>query len=138
MQRGRALFIKDLTYYSIRLPRSLLLSLFPLSFNLCLLSPFLMLSYFILSPSFPPATLTLLSFFLPASLHIFLPSLFTFSPSPHPPLCFCLLIHCAPFVSYVDVFAIGDPNQSTILAVSIAGGIVLLIFLVTCFVVSGR
>uniref|UniRef100_A0A8C4HN89 receptor protein-tyrosine kinase n=1 Tax=Dicentrarchus labrax TaxID=13489 RepID=A0A8C4HN89_DICLA len=34
-----------------------------------------------------------------------------------------------------NVFAIGDPNQSTILAVSIAGGIVLLIFLVTCFVV---
>lgn len=41
-------------------------------------------------------------------------------------------------VSCVDVLAIGDPNQSTILAVSIAGGIVLLIFLVTCFVVSGR
>ncbi|XP_075954211.1 ephrin type-A receptor 4b [Anarhichas minor] len=40
--------------------------------------------------------------------------------------------------SHEDVFAIGDPNQSTILAVSIAGGIVLLIFLVTCFVVSGR
>uniref|UniRef100_A0A3B3ZGU9 receptor protein-tyrosine kinase n=1 Tax=Periophthalmus magnuspinnatus TaxID=409849 RepID=A0A3B3ZGU9_9GOBI len=34
-----------------------------------------------------------------------------------------------------NVLAIGDPNQSTILAVSIAGGIVLLIFLVTCFVV---
>ncbi|XP_005721169.1 ephrin type-A receptor 3-like isoform X1 [Pundamilia nyererei] len=40
--------------------------------------------------------------------------------------------------SHEDVLAIGDPNQSTILAVSIAGGIVLLIFLVTCFVVSGR
>ncbi|XP_068196172.1 ephrin type-A receptor 4b isoform X2 [Antennarius striatus] len=40
--------------------------------------------------------------------------------------------------SHEDVFAIGDPNQSTILVVSIAGGIVLLIFLVTCFVVSGR
>ncbi|XP_061588017.1 ephrin type-A receptor 4b isoform X1 [Cololabis saira] len=40
--------------------------------------------------------------------------------------------------SHEDVFAIGDPNQSTILAVSVAGGIVLLIFLVTCFVVSGR
>ncbi|XP_041658755.1 ephrin type-A receptor 4b [Cheilinus undulatus] len=40
--------------------------------------------------------------------------------------------------SHEDVFAIGDPNQSTILAVSIAGGIALLIFLVTCFVVSGR
>ncbi|KAM6990152.1 ephrin type-A receptor 3-like isoform 1-T1 [Tautogolabrus adspersus] len=40
--------------------------------------------------------------------------------------------------SHEDVFAIGDPNQSTILAVSIAGGIVLLVFLVTCFVVSGR
>lgn len=54
------------------------------------------------------------------------------------PLCFCLLIHFVPFVSQIDVFAIGDPNQSTILAVSISGGIVLLIFLVTCFVVSGR
>ncbi|XP_069013183.1 ephrin type-A receptor 4b isoform X1 [Embiotoca jacksoni] len=40
--------------------------------------------------------------------------------------------------SHEDVLAIGDPNQSTILAVSITGGIVLLIFLVTCFVVSGR
>ncbi|XP_071376575.1 LOW QUALITY PROTEIN: ephrin type-A receptor 4b [Centroberyx affinis] len=40
--------------------------------------------------------------------------------------------------SHEDMLAIGDPNQSTILAVSIAGGIVLLIFLVTCFVVSGR
>ncbi|KAM6918922.1 ephrin type-A receptor 3-like isoform 2-T2 [Xenentodon cancila] len=40
--------------------------------------------------------------------------------------------------SHEDVFAIGDPNQSTILAVSVAGGVVLLIFLVTCFVVSGR
>ncbi|XP_053740409.1 ephrin type-A receptor 4b isoform X1 [Synchiropus splendidus] len=40
--------------------------------------------------------------------------------------------------SHEDVLAIGDPNQSTILAVSIAGGIILLIFLVTCFVVSGR
>ncbi|XP_051943534.1 ephrin type-A receptor 4b [Hippocampus zosterae] len=40
--------------------------------------------------------------------------------------------------SHEDVFAIGDPNQTTILAVSVAGGVVLLIFLVTCFVVSGR
>ncbi|XP_062260189.1 ephrin type-A receptor 4b [Platichthys flesus] len=40
--------------------------------------------------------------------------------------------------SHEDVLAIGDPNQSTILAVSIAGGIILLIFLVTCFIVSGR
>ncbi|KAM9789523.1 ephrin type-A receptor 3-like [Neosynchiropus ocellatus] len=40
--------------------------------------------------------------------------------------------------SHEDVLAIGDPNQSTILAVSIGGGIILLIFLVTCFVVSGR
>uniref|UniRef100_A0A3Q3WML7 receptor protein-tyrosine kinase n=1 Tax=Mola mola TaxID=94237 RepID=A0A3Q3WML7_MOLML len=31
--------------------------------------------------------------------------------------------------SHEDVFAIGDPNQPTILAVSVAGGIVLLIFL---------
>ncbi|XP_016112584.1 ephrin type-A receptor 3-like [Sinocyclocheilus grahami] len=40
--------------------------------------------------------------------------------------------------SHEDMLAIGDPNQSTILAVSVAGGIVLLIFLVACFVVSGR
>lgn len=40
--------------------------------------------------------------------------------------------------SPLDVFAIGDPNQSTLLAVSVAGGVVLLVFLVTCFVVSGR
>ncbi|KAI7809919.1 putative ephrin type-A receptor 3-like [Triplophysa rosa] len=40
--------------------------------------------------------------------------------------------------SHEDMLAIGDPNQATILAVSIAGGIVLLIFLVACFVVSGR
>ncbi|MGH0130535.1 UNVERIFIED_CONTAM: hypothetical protein FKN15_026417 [Acipenser sinensis] len=40
--------------------------------------------------------------------------------------------------SHEDMLAIGDPNQPTILAVSIAGGIVLLIFLVACFVVSGR
>ncbi|XP_056148955.1 ephrin type-A receptor 4b isoform X2 [Lampris incognitus] len=40
--------------------------------------------------------------------------------------------------SHEDMLAIGDPNQSTILAVSIAGGIVLLVFLVACFVVSGR
>ncbi|XP_016897841.1 ephrin type-A receptor 3-like isoform X2 [Cynoglossus semilaevis] len=40
--------------------------------------------------------------------------------------------------SHEDVLAIGDPNQFTILAVSIAGGIGLLIFLVTCFIVSGR
>ncbi|KAF4089610.1 hypothetical protein AMELA_G00068210 [Ameiurus melas] len=40
--------------------------------------------------------------------------------------------------SQEDMLAIGDPNQSTIMAVSIAGGVVLLVFLVTCFVVSGR
>ncbi|KAG5850461.1 hypothetical protein ANANG_G00082690 [Anguilla anguilla] len=40
--------------------------------------------------------------------------------------------------SHEDMLAIGDPNQSTILAVSIAGGIVLLVLLVACFVVSGR
>nr|XP_014343635.1 PREDICTED: ephrin type-A receptor 3-like [Latimeria chalumnae] len=40
--------------------------------------------------------------------------------------------------SHEDMLAIGDPNQPTILAVSIAGGIVLLIFLVACFVISGR
>uniref|UniRef100_A0A4W5QSJ8 receptor protein-tyrosine kinase n=1 Tax=Hucho hucho TaxID=62062 RepID=A0A4W5QSJ8_9TELE len=40
--------------------------------------------------------------------------------------------------SHEDMLAIGDPNQSTILAVSITGGIILLIFLVACFVVSGR
>ncbi|KAI4871304.1 hypothetical protein NFI96_005642 [Prochilodus magdalenae] len=37
-----------------------------------------------------------------------------------------------------DMLAVGDPNQQTILAVSIAGGVVLLILLVACFVVSGR
>ncbi|KAM6948344.1 LOW QUALITY PROTEIN: ephrin type-A receptor 3-like, partial [Aplochiton taeniatus] len=40
--------------------------------------------------------------------------------------------------SHQDMLAIGDPNQATILAVSIAGGIILLILLVACFVVSGR
>lgn len=45
---------------------------------------------------------------------------------------------CAFFSPPLDVFAIGDPNQSTLLAVSVAGGVVLLVFLVTCFVVSGR
>ncbi|XP_042195012.1 ephrin type-A receptor 4b isoform X2 [Callorhinchus milii] len=40
--------------------------------------------------------------------------------------------------SQEDMLAIGDPNQPTIMAVSVAGGIVLLVFLVTCFVVSGR
>lgn len=39
---------------------------------------------------------------------------------------------------FVDMLAVGDPNQQTILAVSIAGGVVLLILLVACFVVSGR
>uniref|UniRef100_A0A3B3CIF3 receptor protein-tyrosine kinase n=1 Tax=Oryzias melastigma TaxID=30732 RepID=A0A3B3CIF3_ORYME len=38
--------------------------------------------------------------------------------------------------SHEDVLAIGDPNQSTILVVSITGGIVVFVFLVTCFVVS--
>ncbi|GCC23622.1 hypothetical protein chiPu_0002020 [Chiloscyllium punctatum] len=42
------------------------------------------------------------------------------------------------FLPFLDMLAIGDPNQPTIMAVSVAGGIVLLIFLVTCFVVSGR
>ncbi|XP_048845636.1 ephrin type-A receptor 4b isoform X1 [Brienomyrus brachyistius] len=40
--------------------------------------------------------------------------------------------------SHDDMLAIGDPNQSTILAISIAGGVILLVFLVACFVVSGR
>ncbi|KAG9494545.1 hypothetical protein GDO78_002065 [Eleutherodactylus coqui] len=40
--------------------------------------------------------------------------------------------------SQVDMIAITDPNQITILAISVAGGIILLIFLVTCFFVSGR
>ncbi|XP_062849867.1 ephrin type-A receptor 4b isoform X2 [Trichomycterus rosablanca] len=39
--------------------------------------------------------------------------------------------------SHEDVLAVGDPNQSTILVVSIAGGVVLLVFLVACFIVSG-
>ncbi|XP_017308185.2 ephrin type-A receptor 3 isoform X2 [Ictalurus punctatus] len=37
-----------------------------------------------------------------------------------------------------DMLAVGDPNQKTILAVSIAAGVVLLVLLVACFVVSGR
>ncbi|TSL10152.1 Ephrin type-A receptor 3 [Bagarius yarrelli] len=37
-----------------------------------------------------------------------------------------------------DMLAVGDPNQKTILAVSIAAGVVLFILLVACFVVSGR
>lgn len=41
-------------------------------------------------------------------------------------------------VSLTDMLAVGDPNQKTILAVSIAAGVVLLILLVACFVVSGR
>ncbi|MFT7809700.1 ephrin type-A receptor 3-like [Arapaima gigas] len=40
--------------------------------------------------------------------------------------------------SHEDMLAMGDPNQATILAASIAGGVVLLVLLVTCFVVSGR
>uniref|UniRef100_A0A8C9TA59 receptor protein-tyrosine kinase n=1 Tax=Scleropages formosus TaxID=113540 RepID=A0A8C9TA59_SCLFO len=40
--------------------------------------------------------------------------------------------------SHEDMLAMGDPNQATILAVSIAGGVVLLVLLVACFVVSGR
>lgn len=122
MQRARALFIKDLASYSI-----LLLSLTcfcPLFFTSPSTSSFIFFSIAIIFHSL--YTLTLLSFFAP------LPDFF------HPYLCFNLLIHCVPFVSQIDVFAIGDPNQSTILAVSIAGGIVLLIFLVTCFIVSGR
>ncbi|KAM4695467.1 ephrin type-A receptor 3-like isoform 2-T2 [Discoglossus pictus] len=37
-----------------------------------------------------------------------------------------------------DMIAISDPNQITILAISVAGGFALLIFLVTCFLISGR
>ncbi|XP_053565724.1 LOW QUALITY PROTEIN: ephrin type-A receptor 3-like [Bombina bombina] len=37
-----------------------------------------------------------------------------------------------------DMIAISDTNQITILAISLAGGFALLIFLVTCFLVSGR
>lgn len=144
MQRGRALFIKHLAYYSIHLPRSLLLVcrslFFPLfqplsfiSFSIAIILHFLSLFPWPHSPcclfySQPPFVFSPLTFLLQK----------TSSGSFHPPLCFCLLMHCVPFVSYIDVFAIGDPNQSTILAVSIAGGIILLIFLVTCFVVSGR
>ncbi|XP_076868331.1 ephrin type-A receptor 3 [Brachyhypopomus gauderio] len=40
--------------------------------------------------------------------------------------------------SHEDVLAVGDPNQQTILAVSIAGGVVFFVLLVACFVVSGR
>lgn len=58
----------------------------------------------------------------------------TFSTWLRSPGCFSQLCVCV----HIDVLAIGDPNQFTILAVSIAGGIGLLIFLVTCFIVSGR
>lgn len=60
------------------------------------------------------------------------------SPSPPPPHHFSALTLCSFLSPPLDVFAIGDPNQSTLLAVSVAGGVVLLVFLVTCFVVSGR
>ncbi|XP_062842069.1 ephrin type-A receptor 3 isoform X1 [Trichomycterus rosablanca] len=40
--------------------------------------------------------------------------------------------------SHEDMLAMGDPNQQTILAVSIAAGVVFLILLVACFVISGR
>ncbi|KTG44471.1 hypothetical protein cypCar_00010933, partial [Cyprinus carpio] len=40
--------------------------------------------------------------------------------------------------SHEDMLAVGDPNQQTILAISVAGGAVLLVLLVACFVVSGR
>lgn len=39
--------------------------------------------------------------------------------------------------SHEDMLAVGDPNQQTILAISVAGGAVLLVLLVACFVVSG-
>lgn len=117
------------------------LSLFLLSFNLCLLSPFLLLSYFIfhsLSLFLHPQSPCCL-FLLLASLHLFPSLLPSHIPSIFPSSFIVrLLSNYLLFIPHVDVFAIGDPNQSTILAVSIAGGIVLLIFLVTCFVVSGR
>lgn len=40
--------------------------------------------------------------------------------------------------SHEDMLAVGDPNQQTILAISVAGGAVLLVLLVACFIVSGR
>ncbi|XP_028824537.1 ephrin type-A receptor 3-like [Denticeps clupeoides] len=40
--------------------------------------------------------------------------------------------------SHGDMLAVGDPNQSALLAVSVSGGVVLLVLLVACFVVSGR
>lgn len=105
------------------------LSHFPTSSHRCLLSSFLLL-YFIL-------------FFFLTSLPLnFCHSLYlckkekkdTFSTWLRSPGCFSQLCVCV----HIDVLAIGDPNQFTILAVSIAGGIGLLIFLVTCFIVSGR
>ncbi|TRY91185.1 hypothetical protein DNTS_006110, partial [Danionella cerebrum] len=41
-------------------------------------------------------------------------------------------------MSQEDMLAVGDPNQQTILAISVAAGAVLLVLLVACFVVSGR
>lgn len=140
-ERERALFIKALTYYSIRLLPALFYSFAALSFFPSPSTSVFYLPFYSYHISFSlrlsSATLTLLSFLLSASLHLFFPT----KASVRPPLCVCLLIHRVPFSlspPRTDVFAIGDPNQSTILAVSIAGGIVLLIFLVTCFVVSGR
>ncbi|XP_023646310.2 ephrin type-A receptor 3-like [Paramormyrops kingsleyae] len=40
--------------------------------------------------------------------------------------------------SHEDVLAIGDPGQTSVLAMSVAGGVVLFVLLVTCFIVSGR
>ncbi|XP_029472510.1 ephrin type-A receptor 3-like [Rhinatrema bivittatum] len=40
--------------------------------------------------------------------------------------------------SQADIVAIGDPDQATMLAVSVSGGIIILLFLVVCFVVSRR
>ena len=140
-ERERALFIKALTYYSIRLLLALFYSFAALSFFPSSTSVFYLpfYSYHIsFSLRLSSATLTLLSFLLSASLHLFSPNE-SFCPSSFVRL--FVLIHRVPFslsLPCTDVFAIGDPNQSTILAVSIAGGIVLLIFLVTCFVVSGR
>lgn len=140
-ERERALFIKALTYYSIRLLSALFYSFAALSFFPSPSTSVFYLPFYSYHISFSlrlsSATLTLLSFLLSASLHLFSPRE-SFCPSSfvrlfiNPP---CSLFSLSP---RTDVFAIGDPNQSTILAVSIAGGIVLLIFLVTCFVVSGR
>lgn len=129
-REGRALFIKGLNFPLLLLSFTHFLLSFPPSFTLFSITNVI----HSLSPTCWPCCLFLPPFISSALGSLLQETAFYF----YPPLCSHSLICCAAFVSRTDVFAIGDPNQPTILAVSVAGGIVLLIFLVTCFVVSGR